>query len=56
MRYLIRTENYLTRIILFDWTHTMNIVDPMAIGVETPRINNTCSLDKEFTKLIHINS
>ena len=28
--------------------------DPLAIGVETLRINSRCSLEKEFTELIHM--
>ena len=34
----------------------MSIVNPVAIGVETPRIDNECSLEKEFTELIRMNS
>ena len=30
----------------------ISMVDPMAIGVKTPKINSGCSLEKEFTKLI----
>ena len=33
----------------------MSMADPVAIGVETPRIDSGCSLEKEFTKLIHMN-
>ena len=33
----------------------MSMVDPMAIGVETPRIDSGCSLEKEFTELIRMN-
>ena len=29
--------------------------DPIAIGVKTLRIYNECYLEKEFTKLIHMN-
>ena len=33
----------------------MSIIDPLAIGMKTPRIDNGCSLAKEFTKLISMN-
>ena len=33
----------------------MSKVDPVAIGVETLRIDSGCSLEKEFTKLIYMN-
>ena len=33
----------------------MSMVDPIALGVETLRIDSECSLEKEFTKLIHMN-
>ena len=33
----------------------MSMADPVAISVETPRIDSGCSLDKDFTKLIHMN-
>ena len=42
-------------IILYDLTHMMSIVDPVAIGVETQRIDSGYSLEKEFTELIHMN-
>ena len=50
-----RTSNYLERIALFDLTHLMCIADPMAIDVGTPMIDSGCSLEKEFTELIHTN-
>ena len=31
------------------------MVDLVTIGVETLRIDNVCSLDKEFPELIHMN-
>ena len=34
----------------------MSIADPVAIGVETLKIDSGCSLDKEFTELIRMNS
>ena len=52
MGYLRRTSNYPERIALSDLTHMMSMVDPVAIGVETPRIDSGCSLEKEFTELI----
>ena len=36
-------------------THMMSMTDLMAIGVETPRIDSGCSLEKEFIKLILMN-
>ena len=33
----------------------MNMVVLVAIDVETLRIDNECSLEKEFIELIHIN-
>ena len=55
MRYLRRTSNYLERIALSNPTHMMSMANPIAIGVETLRIDNGCSLEKEFTKLIRMN-
>ena len=55
MGYLIRTSNYLERITLSNPTHMMSMADPIAIGVETLRIDSGCSLEKEFTELIRIN-
>ena len=49
--YLRDTSNYLERIALSDQTHTMNMVDLIAISSETLRKNNGCSFEKEFTKL-----
>ena len=40
---------------LFDLTHMMSITDPIAIDVEIPKIDNGCSLEKEFTGFIHMN-
>ena len=51
-----RTLNYKERIALSHLTHMMSMVDPVAIGVETQRIDSGCSLEKEFTKLIRMNS
>ena len=33
----------------------MSMADPIAIGVETLRIDSGCSLEKEFTELICMN-
>ena len=33
----------------------MNMADPIAIGVETLRIDSECYLEKEFTELIRMN-
>ena len=40
---------------LYDPTHMMSMADHVAIGVETPRIDSGCSLEKEFTELICMN-
>ena len=55
MGYSKRTLNYPERIILSDSTHMMSMVDLMAIGIETLRINSERSLEKEFTELIYMN-
>ena len=55
MGYSRRTLNYLERIVLSNQTHIMSMVDPIAIGIETLRIDSGCSLEKEFTELIGIN-
>ena len=55
MRYSKRTSNYLKRIALSNPTHIMSMADAIAIGVETVRIDSGCSLEKEFTELIHMN-
>ena len=36
-------------------THMMSMVDPVAIDVETLRIDSGCLLDKEFIELIRLN-
>ena len=56
MGYSRRTSNYLERIALSDLTHIMSITNPVTIGVETPRIDSGCSLEKEFIELIRMNS
>ena len=55
MGYSIRTSNYLERIALYNPSHRMSMADPIDISVETLRIDSGCSLEKEFTKLIHMN-
>ena len=55
MGYSRRTSNYPKRITLSDLNHMMSMADHVAIGVETPRIDSGCSLEKEFTKLIRMN-
>ena len=55
MRYSIRTLNYLERIILNDSAHLMSMIDIVAIGVETSRIDSSYSLEKQFPELIHMN-
>ena len=51
---LIRTSNYLGKIPIYDPTHMMSMTDPLAINVETLRVDSGCSLEKEFIKLIHV--
>ena len=55
MGYLIRASNYPKRITLFDLTHITPMANPLAIGVETLRIDSGCSMEKEFTELICMN-
>ena len=56
MGYSRGTLNYLNRIALSNLTHMMSIVDLVAINVKTLRIYSVCSLEKEFTELIRMNS
>ena len=49
------TSNYLERITLFDPTHMISMSDHVAIGMETLRIDNGHSLEKEFIELIRMN-
>ena len=56
MRYSRRTSNYPETITLPDPTHMITMAHLVAIVVEKPRTNSGCSLKKEFTKLIHMNS
>ena len=55
MGYSRRTSNYPERITLSNPSHLMSMADPIAIGVETLRIDSGCSLGKEFTELILMN-
>ena len=55
MGYSRRTSNYSERITLSNSTHMMSMADPIAIGVETLRIDSECSLKKELTEMIRIN-
>ena len=55
MRYSRRTSNYSERITLYNPSHMMSMDDPIAIGVETLRIDSGCSLEKELTELIRMN-
>ena len=53
--YSRKKSNYMKRIILFDLTHMIIMINPMAINVETPMRNSECSLDKEFITLMYMN-
>ena len=55
MGYSRKTSNYLKRIALSDLTHVISMADHVAIGVETPRIDSGCSLEKVFSELICMN-
>ena len=55
MIYSRRASSYLERTTLSDLTHIMSMVDLVAFGVETLRIDNWCCLEKEFTDLICMN-
>ena len=55
MGYSRRTSNYLERISLSNLTYMMSMADRVTIGVETPRLDSGCSLEKEFTELICMN-
>ena len=48
MGYSRRTSNYLERIVLHDLTHMISIVDLIAIGIKTRKIDSRSSLEKEF--------
>ena len=55
MGYSRRTSNYPERIALSNPSQMMSMVDPIAIGVETLRIDSRRSLEKEFIELIRMN-
>ena len=55
MRYSRRTSNYPERIVLSNPPHMMSIVDLVVISVETLRIDNESSLEKEVIELICMN-
>ena len=55
MGYSRRTSNYPERIALFDLTHMISMTNHVAIDVETSTIDSGCSLENEFTELIHMN-
>ena len=55
MGYLRRTSNYHKIIALYDLTPMMSMADLISIDVDTPKIDSGCSLEKEFTELIHMN-
>ena len=55
MGYSRSTLNYPERIALSNPSHMMSMTNPIAIGVETLRIDSGCSLEKEFIELIRIN-
>ena len=55
MGYSRRTSNYPERITLSNTTHMMSMTNPIAIGVETLKIDSGCSLEKNFTELIPMN-
>ena len=44
------------RITLYDPAHMMSMADPIAISVEILRIDSECSLEKEITEVICMNS
>ena len=53
--YSRRILNYPKRIVLSFSTHMKIMIYVVAIGLETPRINSMYFLEKEFTKLKHMN-
>ena len=55
MEYLRRTLIYLERIAISHSTHIMSMADLVTIGVETPKIDSGCSLEKDFFEFIDIN-
>ena len=55
MGHFRKTSNYLERIVLYDPTYMMSMIDLLAIGVEPPRIDSGCSLEKKFIELLRKN-
>ena len=55
MRYSRGRSNYPERIALYDPSHLMSMVDPVAINVETLMIDSGCSLEKHFTEFFPMN-
>ena len=55
MGYSRDKSNYPERITLSDLTHMMSMIDPVAIDVETLRIDSGCFLAKELTEMICMN-
>ena len=55
MGYSRSISNYPERISLSNPTHMMSMSGPIAIGVETLRIDSGCSFEKEFIELICMN-
>ena len=53
--YSRKTSKYLKIIITFDLAYMMSMVDLVMMGMEIPMIDNRCSLEKKFTKWIHMN-
>ena len=49
------TSSYPERIAMCNPTHMLSMADLVAIGVKTLRIYSGWSVEKEFTKLIHMN-
>ena len=56
MGYSRGTSNYVERRTLCDPTHMMSMTDHVVIDVEILRIDSGCSLEKEFTEFIYMNS
>ena len=55
MGYSRGTSNYPEKIALSNPTHMMSMIGPIAIDVETLRMDSGCSLEKEFIELILMN-
>ena len=55
MGYSRRKLIYLEIIELSNPIHMMSMVDPVDVNVDTLTIDSWCSLEKQFTELIHMN-